>query len=84
MSTHKLNLNHALQLRLPKLTIVDIDNAIATVPSLDGFNRSKFIRYAIWYALDSIAEVKEQEQVGSIGTTEPFEYDDEDDDAEVA
>lgn len=58
MSTHKTNLDHALQLRLPKATVVDIDNAIATLPILDGFNRSMFIRYSILYALDSLAEVK--------------------------
>ncbi len=79
MSTPRTNLDHALQLRLPKLTIAYIDDAIATVPSLDGYNRSKFIRYAIWYALDSIAEEKEQEQ----GPSETFEYEDEDDDPEA-
>ncbi len=62
MSTHKTDLDHALQLRLKSATVADIDDAIATVPELDGFNRSTFIRSAILYALDSIAEVKGQEE----------------------
>ncbi|HTB12122.1 MAG TPA: hypothetical protein VK752_11145 [Bryobacteraceae bacterium] len=62
MSAYKTDLDHALQLRLKSATVADIDDAIATVPELDGFNRSKFIRSAILYALDSIAEVKGQEE----------------------
>jgi hypothetical protein len=61
MSTHKTELDHALQLRIPKSTVADIDDAIATVPVLDGFNRSKFIRCAVLYTLASIAEEKGQE-----------------------
>jgi Arc/MetJ-type ribon-helix-helix transcriptional regulator len=62
MATYKTDLDHALQLRLPKATVAEIDDAIATIHYLDGFNRSSFIRHAILYALDSIAEVKGQEQ----------------------
>jgi hypothetical protein len=77
MTTHKTDLDHALQLRLKSATVADIDDAIATVPELDGFNRSKFIRSAILYALDSIAEVKGQEiGVGeSEGTSEVLTLD---------
>jgi hypothetical protein len=52
----KPDLNHALQLRLTKETVADIDNVIATIPQLCGFNRCRFIRNAVRYALDSIVE----------------------------
>jgi len=44
------------RLRISKITAADIDYVIATVPQLDGFDRSKFIRAAVRYALDSLAE----------------------------
>ncbi len=62
MATHKTDLDHALQLRLPKATVAEIDDAIATLDWLGGFNRCKFIRYAVGYALDSIAEEKGRDQ----------------------
>ncbi len=62
MATHKTDLDHALQLRLPKATVADIDDAIATVSALDGFNRSKFIRCAVLYTLASIAEERREEK----------------------
>jgi len=52
----KTDLDHFLQLRLPKETVAEIDNAIATVPLLGSFNRCRFIRFAVGYALDSIAD----------------------------
>lgn len=52
----KTNLDHAMQLRLPKSTVADIDDVIATVPQLMGYNRCRFIRTALRYALDSIVE----------------------------
>jgi len=61
MSAYKTDLDHALQLRLKSATVADIDDAIATVPVLNGFNRSKFIRCAVLYTLASIAEEKGQE-----------------------
>jgi hypothetical protein len=50
----KTDLDHFLQLRLPKETVADIDDVIATASQLGGFNRCRFIRYAVRYALDSI------------------------------
>jgi len=50
----KTDLDHFLQLRLPKETVADIDDVIATAPQLGGFNRCRFIRYAVRYALESI------------------------------
>ena len=50
------DLNHTLQLRLSKNTVADIDDVIATVPQLCEFNRCRFIRAAVQYALDSLAE----------------------------
>jgi Arc/MetJ-type ribon-helix-helix transcriptional regulator len=47
---------HVLQVRLSKDTVADIDSVIATVPQLDGFSRSRFVRAAVRYALDSLAE----------------------------
>jgi hypothetical protein len=44
--------NHVLQLRLSKDTVAGIDDVTGTVPQLEGFNRSKFIRAAVLYALD--------------------------------
>jgi hypothetical protein len=52
----RTELDHALQLRLPKTTVADIDDVIATIPQLCGFNRCRFIRNAVRYALDSIVE----------------------------
>jgi hypothetical protein len=53
---NKTDLDHALQLRLTKTTVADIDDVIATVPELCGFNRCRFIRAAVLYALASISE----------------------------
>ena len=50
------DLDHALQLRLPKHTVAEIDEVIETVPNLCDFNRCRFIRAAIRYALYSLAE----------------------------
>lgn len=50
------DLDHALQLRLSKSTVAEIDEAIEAVPQLYGFNRCRFIRAAVRYALDSIGE----------------------------
>jgi hypothetical protein len=55
MPTTKTNLHHFLQLRLSKDTVADIDDAIAAAPQMAGFNRCKFIRYAVLYALASIS-----------------------------
>ena len=52
----KTELNHAMQLRLPKTTVAEIDDVIATAPQLCGYNRCRFIRTALRYALDSIVE----------------------------
>jgi Arc/MetJ-type ribon-helix-helix transcriptional regulator len=54
----RTDLDHALQLRLPKNMVADIDEVIATVPPLNDFNRCRFIRAAVCYALDSIADQK--------------------------
>jgi hypothetical protein len=45
---------YVLELRLTKDTLMDIDNMIATVPQLEGFNRSGFLVAAAKYALDSL------------------------------
>lgn len=50
------DLDHRLQLRLPKNTVAEIDDVIATVPQLCGYNRCRFIRAAVQYALASISE----------------------------
>lgn len=50
------DLNHFMQLRLSKHTVADIDDAIAVVPQLCGYNRCRFIRTAVRYALASISE----------------------------
>jgi len=52
----RTDLDHALQLRLSKNMVADIDEMIATVPQLCEFNRCKFIRAAVRYALDSLVE----------------------------
>jgi hypothetical protein len=53
---NKTDLDHALQLRLRKTTVAHIDDVLATVPQLCGFNRCRFIRAAVLYTLASIAE----------------------------
>ena len=53
---NKTDFDHALQLRLPKPIVADIDDVIATIPQLCCFNRCRFIRNAVRYALDSIVE----------------------------
>jgi Arc/MetJ-type ribon-helix-helix transcriptional regulator len=53
---NKTDLDHALQLRLPKTTVAEIDDVIATVPQFCEYNRCRFIRHAVRYALDSIVE----------------------------
>lgn len=50
------DLEHFLQLRLSKDTVAEIDEVTNNVPQLTGFNRCRFIRAAVRYALDSIAE----------------------------
>ena len=52
----RTDLHHALQLRLSKHTVAEIDEVIATLPQLCGFNRCKFIRASVLYALASLAE----------------------------
>ena len=52
----KTDLDHALQLRLTKSTVAEIDAVIATVPQLCDFTRCRFIRAAVLYALASLAE----------------------------
>jgi hypothetical protein len=52
----RTDLDHALQLRLSKTTVADIDEVIAIVPQFCGFNRCRFIRAAVRYALASLAE----------------------------
>jgi hypothetical protein len=52
----RTDLDHALQLRLSKHIVAEIDDVIAKVPQLCDFNRCKFIRAAVQYALDSLAE----------------------------
>jgi hypothetical protein len=55
MPTTKTNLDHFLQLRLSNDTVAGIDDAISATPQIAGFNRCKFIRYAVLYALASIS-----------------------------
>jgi hypothetical protein len=50
----KTTLDHFLQLRLQKHIVNEIDEVIGTVPDLSGFNRCRFIRYAVAFALASI------------------------------
>jgi hypothetical protein len=50
------DLDHALQLRLSKNTVGEIDEAIAKVPQLFGFSRCKFIRASVLYSLDCLEE----------------------------
>ncbi len=50
------NPNPVLKFRLSKNMLADIDYVISTVPQLDGFKRSKFVRAAIRYVLDSLRE----------------------------
>jgi len=57
----KTDLNHALQLRLSKHTVAEIDEVIAKVPNLCGFTRCRFIRAAVLYALASLAEDGQRE-----------------------
>jgi len=52
----KTDLDHTLQLRLSKTIVAEIDDVIAKVPPLCDFNRCKFIRAAVQYALDSLVE----------------------------
>jgi hypothetical protein len=53
------DLNHFMQLRLKKQTVAEIDDAIATAPQLCGFNRCKFIRAAVQFALYQIEEIQD-------------------------
>lgn len=55
MST-KTDLDHRLQLRLSMNTVAEIDDVIATLPQLCGFNRCRFIRTAVKYALASLSQ----------------------------
>lgn len=50
----KTDLDHFLQLRVSPVTIADIDVVIATTPELSGFNRCRFIRYAVAFVLASL------------------------------
>jgi hypothetical protein len=59
----KSDLDHFLQLRLSNYTVAETDDALATVPQLVGFNRCRFIRYAVRYALNSIAEISQCEHL---------------------
>ena len=59
MPTSNTEFDHFLQLRLSKATVAEIDDAIATVVPLDGYNRCRFIRCALRYVLDSIAAERE-------------------------
>jgi hypothetical protein len=51
MAKAKTMYDHALQLRLPSATVEQIDDAILTYKTLNGFTRSSFIRKAIRYVL---------------------------------
>jgi hypothetical protein len=64
------DLDHALQLRLTKTTVADIDEVIATVPQLCGFNRCRFIRAAVLYTLASISEEADPDQNEPGGQTQ--------------
>jgi hypothetical protein len=50
----KTDLDHFMQLRLARTTIAQIDSVNSTTPELTGFNRCRFIRYAIGFALESV------------------------------
>jgi hypothetical protein len=56
--------DHALQLRLPWTTVDDIDDWIARHEALRGFNRSKFIRFAISYCLYCLENENLPDQTG--------------------
>ena len=60
MPTTKTNLHHFLQLRLSTDTVAEIDDAIWATPQMAGFNRCKFIRYAVLYALASLSPQREE------------------------
>ena len=51
MAKAKTMYDHALQLRLSSATVEQIDDAILTYKTLNGFTRSGFIRKAIRYVL---------------------------------
>jgi hypothetical protein len=50
----KTDLDHFLQLRVSTATITEIDAVIATTQELSGFNRCRFIRYAVGFVLASL------------------------------
>ncbi len=52
----KTDLEHFMQLRLSNAAIAQIDAVIATLPELSGFNRCRFIRYAVGFVLASLVE----------------------------
>jgi hypothetical protein len=58
----RTDLDHRLQLRLSKNTVAEIDDAIAMVPQLCGYNRCRFIRKAVKYALASLSEEARRNQ----------------------
>lgn len=62
MPTTRTDLDHFLQLRLSKDTVAEIDAVIATLSPLGGFNRCRFIREAVRYALDSIGDRAREDQ----------------------
>jgi hypothetical protein len=66
----RTDLNHALQLRLPNNTVAEIDGVIATFPELCGFNRCRFIRAAVDYALAWLAEESPLAEQGGAVTQE--------------
>jgi len=49
-------MNHFIRVRLSKSIVADIDYVISKASALEGFSRSKFIRAAVRYALDSLQE----------------------------
>ena len=51
----KTDLDHFMQLRLSKATVGEIDGMIAKTPELAGFNRCRFVRYAVGFALASLS-----------------------------
>ena len=53
MPPKETDLTHYLQLRLNPATVAEIDGLLATVPELEGYTRSSFIRAAIRFALYS-------------------------------
>jgi hypothetical protein len=48
--------NRFLRFQVSKNMVADIDYVIATVPQLCGFSRSRFLRAAVRYALECLAE----------------------------